>query len=178
MATLFICALAGWRLPLFHWRWVIVSSWPFLGSSHFSRRVYVRSLCCEYRASFIMKLELMIITKILYHDPPWKRDEGERGNGLFIVQEISITYILTLQCIICDFWNLESDTRNVILARSLGLKIRDFTRIVGASLKPFPPHDLADTISLMVLLERRKWRSSISLRWNLLLLLGFESENR
>ena len=115
MATLFICALAGWRLPLFHWRWVIVSSWPFLGSSHFSRRVYVRSLCCEYRASFIMKLELMIITKILYQDPPWKRDEGERGNGLFIVQEISITYILTLQCIICDFWNLESDTtqRNI-----------------------------------------------------------------
>mgnify|MGYP007058666351 CR=1 FL=1 len=67
-----------------------------------------------------------------------------------------------------------------LILRSFGLKIRDLTRKknCGASLKLLPPNDLANTISLMALLERRKLRRTISLWCHLLLLLGFEFENR
>ena len=102
----------------------------FLLVSSFSRRVYVRSLCCEYPASFIMKLELIIMIK--KKDSPWKRDWGERGNGLFIVQEISVTYWhCIVLCAISEILSLI--LRSVILARSFAL------RIVGHSWSLYHP---------------------------------------
>ena len=47
-----------------------------------SRRVYVRSLCYDYQFSFILKLELITITKIWHLDSLWKRDWGELRRGL------------------------------------------------------------------------------------------------
>ena len=52
-------------------------------STSISSRVYVRSLCYEYQFSFILKLEIITITKISHLDSLWKRDRGELGNGLF-----------------------------------------------------------------------------------------------
>ena len=40
------------------------------------------SLCYEYQSSFILKLDLITITKISHLDSLWKRDRGEFGNGL------------------------------------------------------------------------------------------------
>ena len=42
-------------------------------------------VCCENQFSFILKLELIIITKVSHLDSLWKRDWGELGNGLFAV---------------------------------------------------------------------------------------------
>ena len=39
-------------------------------------------VCYENQFSFILKLELIIITKVLHLDSLWKRDWGELGNGL------------------------------------------------------------------------------------------------
>jgi len=46
-------------------------------------------VCYENQFSFIMKLELITITKISHLDSPWKRDCRELGNGLFFWQGIS-----------------------------------------------------------------------------------------
>ena len=55
-------------------------------------------------------------------DSPWKRDWGERGNGLFIVQEISVTYRhCIVLCAISEILSLI--LRSVILARSFALSI-------------------------------------------------------
>ena len=43
----------------------------------------MRSLCYENQFSFILKVELITITKISHLDSLWKRDLGELGNGLF-----------------------------------------------------------------------------------------------
>ena len=54
--------IASFSLALSHRFQLTIFGFP---SISFSRRVYVRSLCCENPASFIMKLELMIMqTKI------------------------------------------------------------------------------------------------------------------
>ena len=45
----------------------------------------MRSLCYENQFSFILKLELIIITKVSHLDSLWKRDWGELGNGLFFL---------------------------------------------------------------------------------------------
>ena len=42
----------------------------------------MRSLCYENQFSFILKLELIIITKISHLNSLWKRDWGELGHGL------------------------------------------------------------------------------------------------
>ena len=49
-------------------------------SLHFKVRL---SLCHENQFSFILKLELIIITKISHLDSLWKRDYGKLGNGQF-----------------------------------------------------------------------------------------------
>ena len=43
---------------------------------------WLRSLCYENQFSIILKLELIIITKVSHLDSLWKRDWGELGNGL------------------------------------------------------------------------------------------------
>ena len=49
-------------------------------SLHLKTRLSVKSY--ENHFSFILKLELITITKISHLDPLWKRDWGELGNGL------------------------------------------------------------------------------------------------
>ena len=44
----------------------------------------MRSLCYENQILFILKLDLITITKISHLDSLWERDWGELGNGLFI----------------------------------------------------------------------------------------------
>ena len=51
-------------------------------SLHFKARL-VGSLCYEKQFSSILKLELIIITKVSQLDSLWKRDWRELGNGLF-----------------------------------------------------------------------------------------------
>ena len=43
----------------------------------------MRSLCYENQFSFILKLELITITKVSHLDSLLRRDLGELGNGLF-----------------------------------------------------------------------------------------------
>ena len=57
----------------------ICSVWGPFAIGHFKAR---RSLCYENQVSFILKLELIIITKVSHLDSLWKRDWGELGNGL------------------------------------------------------------------------------------------------
>ena len=69
----------------------------------------MRSLCYENQFLFILKLELITITKISHLDSLWKREWRELGNGLFgvfekftsaylfqIVQEKSCDYLLIM----------------------------------------------------------------------------------
>ena len=49
-------------------------------------------VCYENQFSFILKLELIIITKISHLDSLWKRDWGELGNGLFSTIMTSFTW--------------------------------------------------------------------------------------
>ena len=59
-------------------QWAISESPSF----SISRLVYRRSLCYDYQFSFILKLELITITKIWQLDSLWKRDWGEFRRGL------------------------------------------------------------------------------------------------
>ena len=51
------------------------------------RQVYVRRLCYEYLFSFILKLELITIRKVLHLNSLWKENWGKVGNGLFMFCE-------------------------------------------------------------------------------------------
>ena len=62
----------------------IIITMPFPSSSQPPFQSEAKcEFCYENQFSFILKLELIIITKISHLDSLWKRDWGELGNGLF-----------------------------------------------------------------------------------------------
>ena len=57
---------------------------------HFSLHFKASLLCYEYQFSFILKLELITTTKISHLDSLSKRDWGELGNGLVLIENTAI----------------------------------------------------------------------------------------
>ena len=91
--------IASFSLALSHRFQLTIFGFP---SVSFSRRVYVRSLCCENPASFIMKLELMIMQTKFRTKTRLERETEGNAEMVYSSSKKSCN-ILTLHCIICDF---------------------------------------------------------------------------